>query len=120
MDQILEVFCGEEVSSLEAWANQRKVSQDLLSRIFESLSNPRNAYQHIEAIFSLFEKENDEKIQNIIRYALIRVQMYSQFHMFEQSELRDAGDIASLLERVLFGYNLVEGKKPKKEEEPDM
>jgi hypothetical protein len=37
--------------------------------------------------------------------------------MFEKSEFRDAGDMATSLERMLFGYNLLEGKKPKKEEE---
>ncbi|KYK31799.1 MAG: hypothetical protein AYK19_16235 [Theionarchaea archaeon DG-70-1] len=118
VDQIMEVFCGEEnVSCVEEWAKKRKAPQELLSRIYESLTEPRNAYQHVETIFDLFEKEEDEPIQNKIRMALIRVQLFSQYHMFERSEFRDAGDMASSLERMLFGYNLLEGKKPKKEEE---
>lgn len=114
----MEVFCGEEdVSCVEEWAKKRKAPQELLSRIYESLIEPRNSYQHVEAIFDLFEEEEDEAIQNKIRMALIRVQLFSQYHMFEQSEFRDAGDMAASLERMLFGYNMMEGKKPRKEEE---
>lgn len=116
MDRMLEVFCGENVSCLEEWAKKREVPQELLSHIYESLIDSRNAYQHIEDIFNLFEKEEDESIRKKIRMALLRVQLFSQYHMFEQSEFRDAGDMATSLERMLFGYNLMEGKKPKKEE----
>ena len=115
----MKVFCGEEVSCVEEWAKKRKVPQELLSRIYESLVEPKDAYLHVETIFELFEKEEDEELRNKIRMALIRVQMFSQFHMFEMSEFRDAGDMATSLERMLFGYNLLEGKKPKKEELPE-
>jgi hypothetical protein len=117
MEQMLKVFCGEEASCVEDWAKKKEAPQELLSRIYKSLTEPRNAYRHVEAIFNLFEKEENEEIQNKIRMALIRVQMFSHYHMFEQSEFRDAGDMATSLERMLFGYNLMEGKKPKKEEE---
>ena len=120
MERIMKVFCGEEVSCVEEWAKKKKVPQELLSRIYESLIEPRNAYLHVEAIFDLFEREEDEKLKKKIRMALIRVQMFSQYHMFEMSEFRDAGDMATSLERMLFGYNLLEGKKPKKEESPDV
>jgi hypothetical protein len=116
MNQIMKVFCGEEVSSVKDWAKKRKVPQELISPIYETLINPRAAYEHIETIFSLFEKETDQNVKNKIRMALVRVQLFSQYHMFEQSEFRDAGDMASSLERMLFEYNLMEGKKPKKEE----
>jgi hypothetical protein len=116
MNRILKVFCGEEVSCVEEWAKKRKVPQELLTLIYKSLMDPRNAYEHVEHIFDLFDKEKDESIKNKIRMALIRIQMFSQYHMFEQSEFRDAGEMASLLERMLFEYNLTEGKKPKKDE----
>ena len=118
MNQIMKVFCGEDVSCVEEWAKKRDVPTELISRIYDSLKDPRNAYNHVEAIFDLFEENDDEDIQNKIRMALIRVQMFSSYHMFEKSEFRDAGDMASSFERMLFGYNLLEGKKPEKEEEP--
>jgi len=118
MDRILKVFCGEDVSSIEEWAKKREAPEELLKRIYQSLIDGRNAYRHVEHIFELFEKEKDEHIKNKIRLALVRIQMFSQYHMFEQSEFRDAGEMASSLERMLFGYNLTEGKKPTKEEEP--
>ncbi len=117
MDQILKVFCGEDVTCVEEWAKAKKTPQELLSRIYKSLTDPRNAYRHVEAIFDLFEEEEDESIKNKVRMALVRVQLFSQYHMFEQSEYRDAGDMATSLEKMLFGSNLLEGKKPKKEEE---
>jgi hypothetical protein len=116
MDRILKVFCGEQVPCIEEWAKNRKVPQKLVTRIYHSLTDPRNAYEHVEEIFDLFEKEKDEPIKNKIRMALVRIQMFSQYHMFEQSEFRDAGEMASLLERMLFEYNLTEGRKPKKDE----
>ncbi|MBU7016965.1 MAG: hypothetical protein HXS44_05610 [Theionarchaea archaeon] len=119
MERIMKVFCGEEVSCLEEWAKKKKVPEELLSRIYESLIEPRNAYLQVEAILDLFEIEGEEKLKKKIRMALIRVQMFSQYHMFEMSEFRDAGDMATSLERLLFGYNLLEGKKPKKEEFPE-
>ncbi len=120
MDQIMKVFCGEEnVTCVEEWAKKRKAPQELLTRLYESLIDPRNAYLHVESIFNLFDKEEDKPTKNKIRMALIRVQLFSQYHMFEQSEYRDAGDMATSLEKMLFGYNLLEGKKPKKEEPPE-
>jgi len=120
MDRILKVFCGEEeVSSVEDWAEKKKLSQELLSCIYKSVENPRNAHKHVEAIYMLFEDEEDETLKNKIRMALIRVQLFAQYHMFEQSEFRDAGDMASALEKMLFGQNLMEGEKPKKEEESE-
>ncbi|MBU7032008.1 MAG: hypothetical protein HXS53_05725 [Theionarchaea archaeon] len=117
MNRILRVFCGEEVTCVEEWAKKREAPEELLKRIYESLIDGRNAYTHVERIFDLFEKEKDETIKNKIRMALVRIQMFSQYHMFEQSEFRDAGEMASSLERMLFGYNLTEGKKSMKEEE---
>lgn len=117
MDTIRKVFCGEDVSCVEEWAKSKHLSQELVSHIYQTLAEPRNAYQHIESLYTLFDKEEDEDIKNRIRMALIRVQLFSQYHMFEKSEFRDAGDMAASLERMLFGYNLLEGKKPKKEEE---
>ncbi|MBU7043310.1 MAG: hypothetical protein HXS47_06930 [Theionarchaea archaeon] len=116
MDRILKVFCGEEVSCVEEWAKKRKAPQELLTRMYQSLTDPQNAHTHVEHIFDLFENEKDEHIKNKIRMALVRIQMFSHYHMFEQSEFRDAGDMASLLERMLFGYNITEGKKPQKDE----
>ena len=118
MERIMKVFCGEDVSCVEEWAKKKKAPEELLSRIYKTLRDPRNAYQHVEAVFNLFEAVDDEDVQNKIRMALVRVQLFSQYHMFEQSEFRDAGDMATSLERILFGYNLIEGKKPKMEEEP--
>ena len=114
----MKVFCGEDAACVEEWARKKNAPGELLSRIYESLIDPNSAYQHVETIFTLFEKEKKEEIQNKIRMALVRVQLFSHYHMFEESELRDSGDMASSLERMLFGYNLVEGKKPKDEEEP--
>ncbi|MGD2248535.1 MAG: hypothetical protein PVF58_09010 [Candidatus Methanofastidiosia archaeon] len=118
MDQIMKVFCGKDVSCIEEWAEEKELSKDLISRIYKSLTDPRQAYQHVEFIFDQFEKE-EEKIQNKIRMALVRVQMFAQYHMFEKSEFRDAGDMAASLERMLFGYNLTEGKKPGEEPEKE-
>lgn len=115
MDRIMKVFCGEEVSCIEDWAEKKKLSHTLISRIYQSLIEPGQAYQHVEFIFDQFDKEAED-IQNKIRMALVRVQMFAQYHMFEKSEFRDAGDIAVSLERMLFGYNLTEGKKPSDEE----
>lgn len=117
MDTIKKVFCGGDVSCVEEWAKSMRLSQELVSHIYQTLVEPRNAYQHIEALYTLFENEENEDLKNKVRMALIRVQLFSQYHMFEKPEFRDAGDIATSLERMLFGYNLLEGKKPKKEEE---
>lgn len=117
MDDILKAFCGEAASCVEEWAKKRKAPEELLSRIYKCLEDPRVAYLHVEPIFDLFENEKDETLQNKIRMALVRVQLFCQYHLFEKAEYRDTGDMASSLERILFGYNLMEGKKSKKEEE---
>lgn len=117
MEAILKAYCGEDASCVDELAKKKGVSQELLSRMYECLEDPRVAYRHVEAIYTLFEEEEDENTQNKIRMALVRVQLFCQYHLFEQAEFRDTGDIASSLERMLFGSNLMEGKKPKKEEE---
>lgn len=66
----------------------------------------------IEAIYREAMELGDEDLDRI-RFALVRLQVYADIHRYENTEeTHKMQYVAQVLERVLFGGLLLEGKEP--------
>ncbi len=113
-----DVLIGDKRSSLEKWAKKSKVNLDLAKALEMAIKEPEEAPYLLERIigsFSRLKKGGKKETRN----ALLRVQIHCSINSSSDPiKVSKQLFVAQILEKLLFGSNLLLGEEIELEEHP--
>jgi len=112
------IFIGDKSTSLEKWAKQGNLDVDMVRCILKSIEEPDETPYLLERITKDFRKVS-RRSRSEIRSALLRVQIDCSINSnADPIKISKQLFIAQVLEKLLFGSNLLMGDEILVEERP--